>query len=72
MRDAVSLLDQMTSYGATSATEDSPGNLWSKSNRCWACCYRYPRGLQFVEALAAKDVSAGLQLSMTSFCRAAV
>ena len=61
MRDAVSLLDQMTSYGATASTEESPAISLEQVQQVLGSVATATVAA-FVEALAAKDVSAGLQL----------
>ena len=61
MRDAVSLLDQMTSYGATASTEESPAISLEQVQQVLGSVATATVAA-FVEALAAKDVSTGLQL----------
>ena len=61
MRDAVSLLDQMTSYGATASTEESPAISLEQVQQVLGSVATATVAA-FVEALAAKDVSAGLNL----------
>ena len=61
MRDAVSLLDQMTSYGATASPEESPAISLEQVQQVLGSV-AIATVSAFVEALAAKDVSAGLQL----------
>ncbi len=61
MRDAVSLLDQMTSYGATASTEESPAISLEQVQQVLGSVATATVAA-FVEALASKDVSAGLQL----------
>ncbi len=61
MRDAVSLLDQMTSYGAASATDDNQAiSLEQVQQVLGSAASETVSAL--VDALAAKDVSAGLAL----------
>ncbi len=61
MRDAVSLLDQMTSYGAASATNDNRAiSLEQVQQVLGSAATETVTAL--VDALAAKDVSAGLAL----------
>ena len=61
MRDAVSLLDQMTSYGATASTEDSPAISLEQVQQLLGSVATATVAA-FVDALATKNVSAGLQL----------
>ena len=61
MRDAVSLLDQMTSYGATASAEESSAISLEQVQQVLGSVATATVAA-FVEALAAKDVSAGLQL----------
>ncbi len=61
MRDAVSLLDQMTSYGATASAQESPAISLEQVQQVLGSVATATVAA-FVDALAAKDVSSGLQL----------
>ncbi len=61
MRDAVSLLDQMTSYGATASAQESPAISLEQVQQVLGSVATATVAA-FVDALAAKDVSTGLQL----------
>ena len=61
MRDAVSLLDQMTSYGATASTDDNPAISLAQVQQVLGSAAS-ETVTEFVDALAASDVSAGLSL----------
>ena len=61
MRDAVSLLDQMTSYGATTAEGGSPAISLEQVQQVLGSVASATVAA-FVEVLATKDIAAGLQL----------
>ncbi len=61
MRDAVSLLDQMTSYGASATNGDSPAISLEQVQQVLGSVASATVS-DFVNAIADKDVSAGLQL----------
>ena len=61
MRDAVSLLDQMTSYGATAEGGDSPVVSLEQVQQVLGSVASATVA-EFVEVLATKDIAAGLQL----------
>ena len=61
MRDAVSLLDQMTSYGASESNGDSPAISLEQVQQVLGSVASATVA-DFVNAIADKDVSAGLQL----------
>ena len=61
MRDAVSLLDQMTSYGATASTDDNPAISLAQVQQVLGSAAS-ETVTAFVDALAAGNVPAGLSL----------
>lgn len=61
MRDAVSLLDQMTSYGASESNGESPAISLEQVQQVLGSVASATVA-DFVDAIADKDVSAGLQL----------